>query len=275
MHRRRFFFEDYSREPHDNNLSPGEFLERVFAYTESYELFQHLQEGTRLFRARFEEPGTKLTSAQQLGPAPKNRATQANRMSPAGIPMFYGCDEPETALRETAKGRGQFAVGCFRTRRTAVILDLTKVPETPSIFQAFPVTLKFRPREALGFLNHVAEEVSKPIQRDERAHIDYIPTQVVTEFVRNKLTRGGSPIDGIKYRSAVHNGRACYVIFADQANLSPAPEGPWVSDVDRWLELARVYERRVTEEDIERWKKEIPERYRRDYHRLLYENDAY
>ena len=271
MHRRRFFFESYGREPHEDNLSPGEFLERVFEYTESYDLFQPLPAGTRLFRARIQEPGTKLMSAQELGPPPKEYATQSNRMSPPGIPMFYGCDLPETALRETATNKeGRFAIGCFTTRRPAVILDLTKVPPVPSLFQLFPNSRRFRPRQALGFLNHVADEISRPIERDDRVHFNYIPTQVVTEFVRSKLARGDTPIDGIKFQSAVHPQNSSYVIFAGQENLLPAPEGsrPW--DTDRWLEIISVSESDVTQEDIERWKKEIPVRYQGDFRQLLY-----
>ena len=265
MHRRRFFFESYGKEPHDDDLSPGEFLERVFQYTERYHLFQPLPAGIRLFRARFQEPGTKLTSAEELGPPPKKYATQSNRMSPPGIPMFYGCDLPETALRETANKEGRFAIGCFTTRRPAIILDLTKVPPTPSLFQFFPNSRHFRTRQVLGFLNHVADEISRPIQRDDKVHFNYIPTQVVTEFVQSKLARGVTPIHGIKFQSAVHPQNPSYVIFAGQENLLPAPGGsrPW--DTDRWVELISVRESDVIQEDIERWKKEIPVRYQTDY----------
>ncbi len=272
-HRRRFFFEDYESGPHSSNLSPGKLLERIFEYTENYELFRTLPPDTRLLRARFQEPDTKLTSPQDLGPPPKSRANQANRMSPAGIPIFYACDKPETALRETAKEAGRFVIGEFKTRRPAVILDLTDIPSIPSLFAVISDSVEFRPREVLSFLNHIADEISKPVQRDDRVHVEYIPTQVVTEFVRSKLTREGVRIDGIKYRSAVHPEYASYVIFATQDNLLSAEEGTRILDTDRWLELVSTRERDVIQEDIERWKKEIPERYRRDYHRLLYGNE--
>ena len=270
MHRRRFFFVNYGRQPDSEELSPGEFLDKIFEYAESYELFQSLPSGTRLFRARFQESDAKLTSAQELGPPPRTSATQTNRMSPPGIPMFYGCDYPETAIRETANKKGRFAVGRFVIRRPAMILDLTKIPATPSLFEGIPDNLEFRPRQALRFLNHVAGEISKPIQRDDRVHVNYIPTQVVTEFVRYKLFQGGTQIAGIKYPSAVHQNHASYVLFADQTNLFPAPkDARWTGD-DLWLELVSTCERDVTEEDIERWKEEIPKRFGRDYWQQLY-----
>ena len=270
MHRRRFFFENYG-DLDDENLSPGDLLEKIFDSTESYELFEILPSETQLFRARFQRQGEKYnTSAQDLGPPPKELATKSNRMSPPGIPMFYACDIPETALRETAYEEGTFAVGMFVTCQPALILDLTKVPPTPSLFQTYSDNLDFRPREILGFLNHVADEISKPIERDEKVHFNFTPTQVVTEFVRGKLLRDDTSIDGIKFNSAVHSEHASYVIFGSQENLLSEPSGsrPWNSD--RWLKLSSICEYNVTQEDIRQWEKEIPERYQREYRQMLY-----
>ena len=65
--------------------------------------------------------------------------------------MFYGCDYPETALRETAKQPGQFAVGCFRTLRPTVVMDLTDIPPVPSIFEVISDSSDFRPPRGAGF----------------------------------------------------------------------------------------------------------------------------
>ena len=269
MHRRRFFFEGYA-DSDDDSLSPGNLLEKAFKYAEFYELFEILPCETQLFRARFQKPGENHTSAQDLGPPPKELATKSNRMSPPGIPMFYACNIPETSLRETAYEEGRFAVGLFTTRRPALILDLTKVPPTPSLFQPYSDTIEFRPREVLGFLNHVANEISRPIERDDRVHFNYTPTQVVTEFIRGKLIRDDASIDGIKFNSAVHQNHSSFVIFGSQENLLPEPAGspPW--HTDQWLELTSVCKYDVTKEDINQWEKEIPERYQRDYHQMLY-----
>ena len=269
MHRRRFFFENYG-DPDDDNMSPGGLLEKIFKYTEFYELFEVLCPGKQLFRARCQEGDVKHTTAQDLGPPPKEVATKSNRMSPPGIPMFYACDILETCLRETASAEGRFAVGLFTTCRPALILDLTKVPPTPSLFQTHSENLEFRPREVLGFLNHVANEISRPIERNDRVHFNYTPTQVVTEFVRGKLVRDGSPIDGIRFNSAVYPKHASYVIFGSQENLLPAPDGSRTWDSDQWLKLTSVCEHDVTQEDIKQWEKEIPERYQGDYRQMLY-----
>ena len=167
---------------------------------------------------------------------------------------------------------GNFAIGCFETRRPARILDLTNIPRIPSLFQATPDSLEFRPREVLDFLNHIAKEISKPIQRDNRFHINYIPTQIITEYIRSRLSNGSDKIDGIKYASAVHPGHASYVIFATQDHLLPAPEEPWLRNGDRWLDLTSICDYSVTQEDIDSWLKQIPQRYEEDYRQSLYGN---
>ena len=90
MHRRQFFLKEYVEEHPGETYSPGEVLGKLFEDSERYDLFQDLPAGTRLFRARFQEPGTRLTTAQELGPPPKRLSNQSNRMSPPGIAMFYG-----------------------------------------------------------------------------------------------------------------------------------------------------------------------------------------
>lgn len=269
MHHRRFFFTNEGESEGEIYL-PGEVLDKLFEDAGKYSLFRCLPSGTRLFRARFLKPGARLTTAQDLGPPPKKLATQPNRMSPPGIPMFYACDNPETALRETANEKGRFVVGSFESLRDATILDLTNIPLVPSLFQAIPDSLEFRPREVLGFLDHIVREISRPIQRDDRVHINYIPTQVVTEFVRSKLTGGNSRIDGIKYPSSIHPDFASYVMFATQENLLQLPEETRGQNNDPWLKLTETTPNYVTQERIERWKAELLERYRGDYQQRLY-----
>ena len=99
MHRRRFFFSDYEKEPYEETYSPGEVLDKLFQDAERYDLFQVLPPDSKLFRVRLQKAGNELTTAQDLGPPPKELAKQSNRMSPPGIPMFYACDDPETALK--------------------------------------------------------------------------------------------------------------------------------------------------------------------------------
>ena len=242
-HRRRFFFMDHRPEFDLDEYSPGDVLKTIFEYANEAGLFKTLPAGTRLFRARCEEDGDKLETAQELGPPPQSKATQSNRMSPPGIVMFYGGDTEMTAILETANKPGRFAIGRFETLRPAIVLDLTDIPLIPSLFEEIPDGAEISPRTVLTFLRHVAEQISQKIERDDRVHVDYVPTQIVTEYVRSQLTSGGTQanrtrVDGIKYSSSVHPGHASYVLFATQDDILLVNE-PTRGD-DRWLKLVSV-----------------------------------
>ena len=204
-------------------------------------LFKVFPGSSRIIRARWEEDGERHETSGELGPPPEDKATQANRMSPAGIPMFYGCDDEDTALREASSGPGFFAVGEFETVRPAVLLDLTDIPDVPGLFEDVPGIQAVDPRRALRFLHHVAGEMSRRIERDDRVHIEYVPTQVVTEFIRAKVIWGESKVDGIRYASSVNEGHVSYVFFADQSNVVGTPASG-VAD-DGWLRLVDTRQR--------------------------------
>jgi hypothetical protein len=59
-------------------------------------------------------------------------------------------------------------------------------------------------RAATGFLHEFTDDLTKPIAKDGREHIEYVPPQVVTEYVRYRLQQHvGRPVHGILYRSKV------------------------------------------------------------------------
>ena len=244
MHQRRFFFQNYGSDSEEPELySPGEVLRRIFDYAQEYDLFELIPPGSLVYRARFEGSKMRLETPEELGPPPQDSANQSNRMSPAGISMFYGSDNEETTIKETSSGAGFYAVGRFETLRYSTLMDLTRIPPIPGLFEPIPESLEFRPRRVLKFLHHVAEQVSIPIERDDRVHVDYVPTQIVTEFIRDQLTWGKSSIDGIKYSSSVHPGHASYVLFANQGNVYGTSVQNYPED--RWLKLVGVKHHKI------------------------------
>ena len=244
MHQRRFFFLSYGSDTDEPDIyRPGEVLRTIFDYAQEYDLFEDIPLGTLLYRARFEGPEVHLETPEELGPPPRDSANQSNRMSPAGIPMFYGSDNEETSIKETSSGPGYYAVGKFETLRRATLLDISRIPPVPSLFDPIPERLEFRPRRVLKFLHHVAEQVSIPIERDDRVHVDYVPTQIVTEFIRDQLTWGKWSIDGIKYSSSVHPGHVSYVLFANQGNVHGTSAQNYPED--RWLKLVSVKHHKI------------------------------
>ena len=73
----------------------------------------------------------------------------------------------------------------------------------------------------LIFMSEFLHDFSSPIERDNRIHIDYVPTQVVTEYLRDAKLERDPPLDGIKYRSARRKGGICYVLFIDEYGVEP------------------------------------------------------
>ncbi len=239
MHERRYFFQDdEDSDDYADVDSPAETLSTIFEFAQQMNLCKVMASDSCLYRVRWESTQGDLKTPEDMGPPPEENANQPNRMSPAGIPMFYGCDDEETALKETASGSGYFAIGRFATVRPLVILDLTEKSPIPSLFEPVPDSLPFRPREVLKFLQHIANEFSRQIERGDRIHVEYVPAQIVAEFVRSQLTWEGSRMDGIKYISSVYPGRVCYAIFANQSNVVGTPDNGW-SD-DHMLKLINV-----------------------------------
>lgn len=260
-HRRRFFFLSEERED-DELYSPLALLKELAAWCERYGLVKPFPAGCLLHRARFQEPGEFLSTAANLGPPRQEGATISNRMSPPGVVMFYVSENPETALRETAKSAGKFAIGKFRTLREAKILDLAEMPPIPSIFESIPDTLEYDPRPPAIFLNYFATELSKPIARDKSVHVEYIPTQIITEYFRTEFVHEGGRLDGIRYQSARHADNCSLVLFAthdDLMGVNRSEAASFGPAHDPWIELTERDQRDVAAEDLAQWNDEAPQ----------------
>jgi len=124
-------------------------------------------------------------------------------MSAAGISMLYVASNQDTALYETADRPGKFAIAEFSTTRNLIVLDLAS-------FQSIE---DHRFRSLRGV---IVEDISKPIERDDRVHTEYVPTQIFTEqFSYNWYDDQNRPIEGLRYPSSI-TGDASYVLFFNQ-----------------------------------------------------------
>lgn len=256
--RRYFFFQEEERHPDDDRdelFSPGDILRSLFRYARDVGAFVTLPVGSQFYRARPQPDGESYTTARDLGPLPRESAVQSNRMSPPGVVMTYVAENRETALAETASDPGNFAVGQFTNDRDLLILDLANLPEIPTAFAEIWDSMEFDPRQPLNFLAAISFEISRPIARDNRVHVEYVPTQVVTEYVRTAIRIDGRKVDGIRYSSSRHDTATAMVLFADQNNvIYEGDERPeYYRTDDRWLRLETATPARVTSRDIERW----------------------
>lgn len=192
---------------------------------------------TDLFRIRIGD-GPFYTAAE-IGTPPARDATHSNRMSPAGIPMFYGAFDEATARLETfepERHAGQtLSIGIFRPERELRMLDLADLPDIPSVFEE-DGHCRIHP---LRFLHSFASDIAKPIARDGREHIEYVPTQIVTEYFRRVFRDANDKqIDGIIYRSSRQGGERAFVLFCENDQCFAADEGPVF--LEQLVNLTRV-----------------------------------
>ena len=121
--------------------------------------------------------------------------------------------------------------------------------------------MEYDPRKLLIFLHTLGHEFSKPITRDDRVHIEYVPTQVVTEYLRGVKTREDGGLNGIRYGSARHDGGASLVLFCNPDNLIlPKEQQKEFYDWhrDRWIKLISYQDRDISADDIAGWNSPKP-----------------
>lgn len=238
MHHRRYTFWSIKQESmseFDPDYMPvGKMLAVIGNYISEHRLIKLIDRGTAIWRVRVHEECVPLTQDHHLSSPPIDNATQANRMSPAGVSMFYGAEDFETACLETIdpnRTTNKQATGViFRTVRELRLLDLVDLPTVPSYFESGNSDR----RVVIAFLNHFSQDIAKRIERDKKQHIEYVPSQAFTEYIRYELQlEDTSKIDGIRFRSSM-NGHTCYVLFCTQENCIVNPQ---YRDDERWLEF--------------------------------------
>jgi hypothetical protein len=227
-HKRRYTFwsmdDENEEKGHPDYMPVGNVLAEIAEVIQSADLVKTMKKGTKIWRVQIHDKNEVLDKDTDFTTPPVEKAIQPNRMSPAGVPMFYGADDFETAYRETVDsniGKDKIVTGgCFTTLVELRILDLANMPPIPSFFDAERTDL----RNNLLFLSRFVEDLAEPIQRDGCEHIEYVPTQAFTEYIRwMTKTSDGQPIYGIRYRSS-RNGKICYVLFCEQDECVDKPK---------------------------------------------------
>lgn len=241
-HQNRHFFHFSADESDPGDIDAKKFLSELADLTIRFSdesIIKYLPIGTSLYRVRIHQKPEECTKATHIGAPKIEHATQPNRMSPAGIPMFYGAFEPDTAIRETynpkqkKEGYNLLSIGHFKLLKPMLLLDLTELPKVPSIYDGenngglYP----------LQFFHDFAEEISKPIERGDREHVEYAPTQIVSEFFRHIFRLNDDmKLNGIIYKSSRKGGEKAVVLFCE--NDDACDKGAPIEA--HWLELQEI-----------------------------------
>ena len=225
----RFVFVDPAANPRNPDMRPpvrtAAFLQNLLAYVDStLGLVTTIPAGTVFFRGRLaEQPREVRPCAKDLGPAPSRLAT-ANRMSPAGVSLFYASADAQTAVAEIASHgvKTHALVGAFRNTRDLKILDFTRAPSGSSVFEhegRRNATMRL-------FLRTFVRAITEPMIPDGRQYIEYVPTQVLTEYFR---WMPKDKVDGIALPSA-QTGFRTFVMFFGPEAVADSPGEPKATD---------------------------------------------
>lgn len=210
-HKRRFFFHTDGTDDRDS-YTASSLLHAIARISQNIGLIRDLAPGTRLWRARPDLARGRRVTATDFGPPPVQFALQSNRMNPPGIPMLYLASSAQTALEETRAKEAR--IGQWQLLRPLRILDLRRLPRVPGFFS----DTERGHRLALRFLHHFTDDIMTPVDRDQRVHVDYLPSQVVTEFVRDYAFDEGK-VDGIAYGSSVRRNGWNVALFTGPGDL--------------------------------------------------------
>lgn len=215
-HHRRYFFGLKEEDQISFDILPSQFLNRLGKEISELNLIKSIKSSDIIYRTRIHDPDIAFSSAAELGPPPAEAAIYPNRMSPAGIPMFYGSFDVDTAIKETFHNKDNrpavATIAKFKPLHEIKVLDLTSLPDTPSIFDEGRSYL----RPNIIFLKSFVEELSKPIEKNDKSHIEYVPTQVFTEYIRHAYKdEDDNKFEGIIYPSSVNPLGISCVLFVD------------------------------------------------------------
>ena len=214
-HQSRFLFSSKRNFKFDDSaFSITEFLKLMGKQIRQMRMLTTLNKGARLYRCRQHEYKDEVTEAAHICSPSNEHAIYPNRMSPAGIPMFYAAFESETAENETLdlanRDKPFYSIAEFKTKHELTLIDLSKVPPMPSRFEQRKWDIFY----LIAFLRAFVEDFTKGIEKDGKIHIEYVPTQIITEYFRFEFNKAGAhPIDGIIYPSSKNRGKNACVLF--------------------------------------------------------------
>ncbi|MAL16849.1 MAG: hypothetical protein CL670_07325 [Balneola sp.] len=250
---RYFIFQ--KKQEKDNDVTyrptytPKQVLNRIGEIIVELSLWKELPANTTFYRVRKKEGDYDLSKFTDIGPPPRNLAT-AGRMNPAGISYGYFSNNETTAILEMNDTTpSTYVVGKFELREPMIVVDLTDLPPLPSIFE----NDKSSKLNALIFLKSFVEAISTPVTKDGREHIDYVPSQIVSEFFAQVLLiDDDKKIDATIYPSSIDKGHTNLVIFPKH-NINGQ------DDWEKMLELkdsteVEIIDQRALEELINRKK---------------------
>ncbi|MDE1208171.1 HEPN-associated N-terminal domain-containing protein [Tenacibaculum larymnensis] len=211
-HKSRYLFQQNQ----SSNKSQNAFtiLKEVGKITKSLNLIKKIEKGTIIYRCRQHHSKKTVSKKEKLVSPPEKYAIYPNRFSPSGISMLYSAFDPKTAFLETIsredKKKDSITISKFKLKKEIYVVDFNRLPKLPSIFDYKKVKTHY----LIRFLYDLVRDFTQEIKKDGKEHIEYVPTQVVTEYFRYPFNKNRQNIiEGIVYPSSKNKSESSSVIF--------------------------------------------------------------
>ncbi len=170
---------------------------------------------TEFYRVRQASKNDRFTTFSEMGVPPVGVAS-AGRMNPAGISYLYLAYQKETAEKEVFEYSERWFTAKYRSIVDIPIIDFSVIPDVPSVFEP----QQYESRHNRYFLHAFINDLTSPVLKDGKEHIDYVPTQIVSEFFRYKFKdQNDVGIQGIKYPSVKDQGGANLAVFSSNNEM--------------------------------------------------------
>lgn len=211
-HKARFVFYKKQAFSHHIYYKPSDILKRVQHCIIELDLFRTIATTDKLYRCvQHKDKAEVDNTGKRIAANPTKNCKKNNRMSPAGISMFYCCPHKDFCISEVVDFKNHsepyYSVAFFTPKKKLKLVDLTRLPKMPSIFDKGTNGNI----ETLFFLKDFIGDISKPIKKGDEI-IDYVPTQIVTEYIKyNPKLK----VDGIIYPSSKNSKKENFVVFKD------------------------------------------------------------
>ncbi|MFJ2984875.1 MULTISPECIES: RES family NAD+ phosphorylase [unclassified Pseudomonas] len=177
---------------------------------------RELPEGSKFFRARVssnQEDSSKFKAdpLKELGAPPPGRAAN-NRMSAAGVSLFYAAGDFETCIAEVRPSIGdEVVVGEFTSTKNLKFFDfsvLESLDHEPISWFSPSYDVRSSRRMLLRYLHDL---IARPVRIHDT---DYVMTQALAEYIRYCHYE----FDGVAFKSVQRSGGGINFVLFDQGS---------------------------------------------------------
>ena len=211
-HQSRYFFQQNITSQDTRNAYA--ILKEVGKITNTLNLIKKIDKTTTIYRCIQHHKDESFNVIEKLVSPPNKYAIYPNRFSPSGVSMLYSAFDKNTAIKETLsrvdKKKNMITISEFKFKRDINVIDFTQLPQLPSLFDYN----KIKSYYLILFLKDLVSDFTQNIEKDGKEHIEYVPTQVVTEYFRYSFNKNRKKkIEGFIYPSSKNPLKTSSVIF--------------------------------------------------------------